>query len=357
MAASSVSREWLAWIGRVARGDAGATVDALNPARPDADRFACQLEEQPSLLVPRRSLPAVSAGDAAAEPSAGKWNWNPQCILCEPGQLPAALQGTEEWREGFAFGDDQTVWVRDETCDQWRPFWLGNALAAKVRGAQRSASPADEFEANEREILVNAGMLVSEGQSAIGKKQRDEATEQAQEAFRRQGYCAVDGLVHPYHVGELRRYYRRMIRRGRVTLGDFQSPRRYVAHNEAVARFFHLQLTGAVERLVGEQVKPSYVYFASYLAGAQLPRHTDREECEFSITFCLDYAPEPANTTPWPLQLDTSHGRVMVEQALGDALLYRGRKLPHYRDRLPDGHTSSSIFFHYVRPDFSGSLS
>jgi hypothetical protein len=47
---------------------------------------------------------------------------------------------------------------------------------------------------------------------------------------------------------------------------------------------------------------------------------------------------------------------VTVFQAIGDALLYRGRELPHSRDALPEGHTSTSIFFHYVREDFAGSL-
>ena len=155
----------------------------------------------------------------------------------------------------------------------------------------------------------------------------------------------------------MRRYYRRLIRRGRVALGDYQSERRYVAHNEPVARFFHLQLAGVVEQLVGQPVKPSYVYFASYQSGAKLQRHADREQCEFSLTFCLDYSPEPDKATPWPLHLETSRGPVAVEQALGDALLYRGRELPHWRNRLPDGHISTSIFFHYVPEDFSGTLS
>jgi hypothetical protein len=30
--------------------------------------------------------------------------------------------------------------------------------------------------------------------------------------------------------------------------------------------------------------------------------------------------------------------------------------LPHSREPLPEGHTSTSIFFHYVREDFVGSL-
>jgi hypothetical protein len=129
-----------------------------------------------------------------------------------------------------------------------------------------------------------------------------------------------------------------------------------VAHNEPVARYFHHQMAKAVSAIVGEPVKPSYVYLASYLSGAELRKHTDREQCEFSVTLCLDFSPEPELATSWPLCLNTSEGRVTVYQALGDGLVYRGTKLPHYRTALGEGYSSTSIFFHYVPADFSGSL-
>jgi hypothetical protein len=107
---------------------------------------------------------------------------------------------------------------------------------------------------------------------------------------------------------------------------------------------------------VGEPVKPSYVYLASYMSGADLKKHTDREQCEFSVTLCLDFSPEPALATSWPIRLDSSSGTVTAHQALGDGLVYRGTRVPHYRDVLPQGFTSTSLFFHYVPEDFSGRL-
>ncbi|MGD0183385.1 MAG: hypothetical protein ABSC15_26545, partial [Terriglobales bacterium] len=95
---------------------------------------------------------------------------------------------------------------------------------------------------------------------------------------------------------------------------------------------------------------------ASYQPGADLERHTDRAQCDFSVTLCLDYSPEPRNATPWPIHLYKKSGKVTVFQAIGDALLYRGCQIPHSRDTLPEGQTSTSIFFHYVREDFTGSL-
>lgn len=163
-------------------------------------------------------------------------------------------------------------------------------------------------------------------------------------------------MIHPFNLAALRRYYRHAIRHGEIHLGDHQSSRRYVAHNEAVARFFHYQIAGAVSAIVGEPVKPSYVYLASYLSGAELKKHTDRPQCEFSVTLCLDFSPEPDLATSWPIRLDTSEGTVTVYQALGDGLVYRGTNVPHYRSVLAEGHTSTSIFFHYVPADFSGTL-
>jgi len=183
-----------------------------------------------------------------------------------------------------------------------------------------------------------------------------EGTTRLTRQFKDKGYAPVGQMIHPFHISALRRYYRYLIRTGGLPLGDAQSSRRYVAHNESVARFFHHQLASTVSAIVGEPVKPSYVYLASYQGGAQLEKHTDREQCEFSVTLCLDYSPEPRRETPWPIHLHTTSGRVTVFQAIGDGLVYRGRELPHARDPLPPDHTSTSIFFHYVRENFSGSL-
>lgn len=201
-----------------------------------------------------------------------------------------------------------------------------------------------------------ANILVSGDALSKRRERWIQTTSHLSREFINKGYAPISGLIHPFHIAALRRYYRYLIRAGRFQQGDEQSSRRYVLHNEAVARFFHHQLTTSVDAIAGEPVKPSYVYIASYQGGAKLEKHTDREQCEFSVTLCLDYSPEPRRQTGWPIQLHTPTGRVTVFQAIGDGLVYRGRELPHSRDPLPPQETSTSIFFHYVRESFSGSL-
>ncbi len=257
--------------------------------------------------------------------------------------------------ENFALPDEM-LWLTDPGIGALQPFWLSPKFSALLSNSQPGDPAPTGLSPEALSVLSMANVLVPENYVSDRRRQWDAIVSLCGPQFHQRGYVPVARLIHPFHIAALRRYYRHQIRTGKILLGDYQSSRRYVAHNETVARFFHHQLTAAISALAGEPMKPSYVYLASYQPGAILKKHTDREQCEFSITLCLDYAPEPRSATPWPLQLHLESGKVTVFQAIGDALLYRGRAIPHSRDPLPEGHTSTSIFFHYVREDFAESL-
>jgi hypothetical protein len=248
------------------------------------------------------------------------------------------------------------AWVRDAATGFLLPFWLGPILKDLVRNLIPLRPVPDWMPDDARTSLTAAGILIPENYATERRSKWKEKVETSASLFCNRGYAPLTDLIHPFHIAAMRRYYRHLIRTGTIRLGDAQSPRRYVAYNDPVARFFHRQIAVTLSAVAGQPLKPSYVYLASYLSGAELKKHTDREQCEFSVTFCLDFSPEPALETPWPIRLDTTAGTVTVYQAIGDALAYRGTRLPHYRRMLPEGQTSTSIFFHYVAADFAGSL-
>jgi hypothetical protein len=270
-------------------------------------------------------------------------------------QAPAELEPHRSLLESFNL-QGTVVWVRDPATGALHPFWLGPRLEAAVSRLRPGEPVTASLPENVRALLAAACILTPADHAERRIAEWNAVVSQGAEQFRAKGYVPIANLIHPFHIAALRRYYRRAIRRGDIRLGDEQSSRRYVAHNEGVARFFHYQIAGAVSAIAGEAIKPSYVYLASYLSGAELKKHTDREQCEVSVTLCLDFSPEPEIATPWPIRLDTSEGKVTVYQALGDGLVYRGTKVPHYRRALADGKTSTSIFFHYVPADFAGPL-
>lgn len=327
-------------LGEVSRPNSAAT---LPP-----HRFHCLLDELPIHLVPNASW--ASRQD---ETAGRNLFLNPECKLYACGELPEELHPQRELFSGFAWAGT-VAWVRDAETGALNPFWLGPRFESYVRGLRTDEPVPPSVPESVRSILEGAGIVVCADSAAYARKQG--MIRKAAELFQEKGYAPLHGLIHPFHIAALRRYYRYRIRTGSIQLGDGQSPRRYVSYNDPVAKFFHRQIASIVSAVAGEPIKPSYVYLASYLTGAELKKHVDREQCEFSITLCLDFSPEPALATPWPICLQTPSGVVTVYQALGDGLAYRGTRLPHYRSKLGEGLTSTSIFFHYVNSDFTGSL-
>ena len=345
MASTVNNPAWLEWMTTLMGGVSRQTQAATFPP----DRFYCLLDELPLHLVARHAFSSRLVQEGR------RLYLNPECSLHSGGDLPEELAQREEIVSAFAL-QGTIAWVRHPGTDALSPFWLGPALEEVVLRLKADEPVPPSVPNNVRFVLAAAGILIPEGLDAQRVLNRDQFVASARAAFRERGYAPLPGLIHPFHVAALRRYYRCLIRKGTIRLGDEQSSLRYVIHNEPVARFFHQQMARTLSSIVGEILKTSYVYLASYQSGAELKKHIDREQCEFSVTLALDFSPEPQLATPWPIHLDTERGRVTVFQALGDGLAYRGTRLPHYRDILGIGQTSTSIFFHYVSEDFDGQL-
>jgi hypothetical protein len=346
MASSVNNPAWLEWMAGLMGGGSRQSHAATLPP----DHFYCLLDELPLHLIPRHAV--CTSSRMTAQPQA--LVFNPDCTLCSDRQLPDEICPQRELVSGFAL-QGTIAWVRDAVTRCLLPFWLGPELEAVVSDLEPGEHVSSAVPDTVRDLLREAGILIAADQPEDCCEWKNTIGESAFQ-FQQRGYAPLPALIHPFHVAALRRYYRYRIRTGVLHLGDKQSHRRYIAYNEPVARFFHQQIAGRVAAVAGVSVKPSYVYLASYLSGAELRKHTDRAQCEFSVTLCLDFSPEPALATPWPIRLDTADGTVAVYQALGDGLAYRGTQVPHYRDALGEGQTSTSIFLHYVPAEFAGSL-
>ena len=347
MASPVKDAAWLEWIAGLMGVGSRQSLTAILPQ----DRFHCLLDELPLHLIPRGFLRSYAVRKSLEQPLF----LNPQCSIYPAGQWPPELAGHKDLFIGFA-RQGTIAWVRDPSTRSQLPFWLGPKLEAVVRTLRPGEPLPATLSREEVFRLAASRIVVPETAGREVQEQWHDAMRKNSAAFLQKGYLPLRSLIHPFHVAALRRYYRRQLRQGAFRLGDHNNPLRYVAKNEPVAGFFHHQLATTVSAVAGQPVKPSYVYFASYLSGAELTKHTDRPQCEFSITLCLDFSPEPACETSWPIRLDTPQGTVAVYQGLGDGLVYRGTSVPHYRTPLPAGQTSTSIFFHYVAENFEGSL-
>jgi hypothetical protein len=308
--------------------------------------FHCLLDEQPYYLVPQRLYGWDRTGPLVVNPDAW-FSWH--------GALPPDKAARVGWAQEIG-ADGHKVWVTDAATDAAWPYWIGDEYAAYLwelaPGGQVPATLPDHA----RWVLTRANVLVAPGHALRRRWEWQDAVRSASTAFVERGYAALPGLVPAFQLGALRRYYRYHTRVGSFALGDDQVARRHVAHNEQVASFVHSQLTSIVSDVARTVVKPSYAYLAAYESGSVLERHTDREQCEYTVTLCVDASPEPREQSLWPIHLDVADGSLAVWQYLGDGLLFRGRYLTHYRDRLAAGQTSTSLLLHYVDESFDAEL-
>lgn len=171
------------------------------------------------------------------------------------------------------------------------------------------------------------------------------------------GTAVLRDLLPPLQGAALARYLRELYAGGALEKDkDPGFPQRWIAHNEPVVRMLHEPLVRVVSEVTRAPVKASYCFLARYAAGASMPKHVDREQCVWNMSFVLEADPEPATEADaWPLMVE-ERGRVRAAGLrVGDAVLYRGVSSPHWRDALAAG-SYTVAFFHFVDESFAGSL-
>lgn len=102
-----------------------------------------------------------------------------------------------------------------------------------------------------------------------------------------------------------------------------------------------------LEGILGEKLYPTYYYDRFYYNNSFLNRHIDRPSCEISVSVNissnLDY--------DWPLFFEINKEIHGVPTKPGDAIIYKGMEVPHWRQSLIGKKELyyHQIFFHFVR--------
>ena len=176
--------------------------------------------------------------------------------------------------------------------------------------------------------------------------------------FKRDAFAQIDDIITPSFQSSLQTHMRDLVTNGYFgALDDGQVARRMGFHNETVAASIHHRLAKLVSVIVGKAVQASYAYLGCYLDGSVLERHIDRPQCQYNLSIVYDMSDKQGNRVdPWPIYLQMGKKPLAVNLEPGSGLLYRGTDIEHWRDALPQGQRAIVCFYHFVDPDFSGSL-
>jgi hypothetical protein len=164
------------------------------------------------------------------------------------------------------------------------------------------------------------------------------------EIFARQRYALVRGMIAPEEAHRLYRHVETVNSEGAMRLDDPQVPGTPSMYGDIELEKLLAGLGRKMEHLTGLALYPTYSYARLYRTGDVLKPHRDRPACEVSISINLGQTPDE----PWPLYLrDTSEQVFAAILAPGDALLYRGMELTHWRQPYT-GERMGQVFLHYV---------
>jgi hypothetical protein len=126
-----------------------------------------------------------------------------------------------------------------------------------------------------------------------------------------------------------------------------------------------IEIKPVIENFIGRKLYKTYYYDRFYFSNQRLEKHIDREACEISCSLHIS-----SNTKkPWGFKLITlSNEETEVFLEPGDAIIYKGSQVLHWRDsleskynkferifrkilRLKDDTYYHQGFFHYVLQD------
>lgn len=122
---------------------------------------------------------------------------------------------------------------------------------------------------------------------------------------------------------------------------------------------FQFSIKPIIENFIGRKLYTTYWYDRFYFLNQELKIHTDKEQCEISCSLHIS-----SNLKKyWDFKLMNLYGEEKsVQLNPGDAIVYKGIQIPHWRDPLPSRHDKKNStqnddtyyhqsFFHYVLQD------
>lgn len=164
--------------------------------------------------------------------------------------------------------------------------------------------------------------------------------------FEENGYCIVRQVISEEIRDFVTQYALFDEMNNFKGYGDSQTPNAYFNYGDPAMETLLLMLQKNVEAATNLKLHPTYSYHRVYRNGSYLKPHTDRVECEISITLCLNYK-ETKDNYCWPIYVEG----YKAELYPGDMLVYKGPDLSHWRETLV--HDDEDFwhvqgFFHYV---------
>jgi len=161
--------------------------------------------------------------------------------------------------------------------------------------------------------------------------------------FQSQGFEKWEGYIPSMFSNYLRSYFTLLVQNDKLE-GDGQAPNSHCVYGDPAFDMVMAMSVEDIGNIVGKKLIPQYTYARIYKKGSDLKIHSDRPECQYSVTLSLGGKYEKL----WPIHIkDYSGNTHEIPLDEGDMVVYHGTELEHWRDEF-EGDTQYQLFMHYV---------
>ncbi len=164
--------------------------------------------------------------------------------------------------------------------------------------------------------------------------------------FQNKGYVHLKDFLHKDSCKELTKELKKLVDQ-KKTVKDEQCPLSEAVHGTVTFDKLLEDLTPHFEAASGLKLFPTYSYARLYnTQGEELKVHRDRPACEISATLTLDFEGDV-----WPIYMGANEDKsnaTEVKMNIGDAVMYRGCDIYHWREPYKEGKWQAQVFLHYV---------
>lgn len=180
------------------------------------------------------------------------------------------------------------------------------------------------------------------------------------EEFQKNGYVSIQGLVSKEQCEILKDALK--VEAEASGKHDVQCPKSKSIRDVVIFDKLLVDMLPEMEQITGLKLLPTYAYARWYVSGEELKPHIDRESCEISATLTLGF-----DGNPWPIfiadpsdndsdkeLLDIDDKKIRVKNLseitlkVGDAVIYKGCSMYHWREEYKEGNWQAQVFLHYV---------
>lgn len=214
-----------------------------------------------------------------------------------------------------------------------------NQSLASMKSAGHSLTEEEKLRLCIAEILVPEGYLEQREQSF------NEAVERARQLYHSNGVCCVPRLLPPFMLDAFRTYMHRIRAESPEKLHETSSRYLFMWTDE-VAMMYNTFFLDLVQRIVGQKLVSTKCISLYYPKGALLDVHIDSLPFVVAMSISLEWDEHDQDAARPCLSVLTGSLSTPLRDLpfrYGEAKIFAGHRLPHYRDPSPTDAISISF--------------